>query len=137
GAGAAAAGACAAGAWTWAGAGAGAGSSTGAGASAGGVSGTAAGDDVAGAAAEADVEGAGDGVRGEAVADGVAEAGDWELAVIQFHQPKGQASAPAGAEAPISSPPARTRVIRGAAMYLLSFNTRRTVPTAHATPDIR
>jgi hypothetical protein len=89
---------------------------------------------VAGAAAGEDVEGAG---VGESVAAGAAEAGDWAPAVIQFHQPKGQESAPAGAEAPISSPPARTRVIRGAAMYLLSFNTRRTVPTARATPHIQ
>ena len=87
---------------------------------------------MAGAAAGEDVEGAG---VGEAVALGVAEPGD--LAVIQFHQPKGQESAPAGTEAPVSSPPARTRVIRGAAMNLLSFNTRRTVPTARATPHIQ
>ncbi len=89
---------------------------------------------MAGAAAGEDVKGA---EVGEAVAAGVAEAGDSALAVIQFHQPKGQESAPAGTEAPVSSPPARTRVIRGAAMNLLSFNTRRTVPTARATPHIQ
>jgi hypothetical protein len=101
-----------------------------------GVTGTAAGDDVVGAAAGADVDGAGAGVEAVGAADGSAGAGDWALAVIQFHQPKGQDAALAGADAPISSPPARVRVITEAVICFLFFSTRRTVPTAYATPHI-
>jgi hypothetical protein len=109
---------------------AGAGTSTGA-----DVVATAAGDGV-GAPAGADVDGAGAGVGSVGVAEGLAGAGDWALAVIQFHHPKGQEAASAGAEPAVSSPPARTRVITGAAICLLSFRTGRTVPTAHATLHI-
>jgi hypothetical protein len=124
------AGAGAAGAGTSAGAGAaGAGISAGAGAagtSAGaGAAGaaTSAGADVtgAGAAAGADVDGAGAGVHDVEASEGFAGTWDWALAVIQFHQPNGQDAAPAGAEPAVRSPPARTRVTKGAAMCLLSF----------------
>jgi hypothetical protein len=97
-----------------------------------GVAGTAAGDDVVGAEAAK----AGAGAEAVGVAEGITGAGDWALAVIQFHQPNGQEAASAGAEAPISSPPARVRVITEAVICFLFFSTRRTVPTAYATPHI-
>jgi hypothetical protein len=101
-----------------------------------GVAGTAAGDDVVGALAGAEADGARAGAEAVGVAEGVTGAGDWALAVIQFHQPKGQEAALAGADAPISSPPARVRVITEAVICFLFFSTRRTVPSAYATPHI-
>ena len=89
-----------------------------------------------GAAAGVNVDGAGAGVRVAEAEEGSVGAADRELAVIQFHQPKGQEAASAGADAPISSPPAAVRVITEAAIRFLSFNTRRTVHTAYAALHI-
>lgn len=101
-----------------------------------GVAGASAGDDVVGAADGVDVDGAGAGVEAVGGVEGFAGAGDWALVVIQFHQPKGQEAAPAGAVPAVSSPPARTRVVKGAAICLLSSSIRRTVPIAYVTPHI-
>jgi len=66
------------------------------------------------------------GTDGDADAEAVpADAGDCTLAAVQAGQSKGQEKAPAEAEPAVTSPPARTRVVREAAMCVFFFRIRR------------